>query len=268
MKIHVLADLHHEFVSHDTYGAKAWAKMKNTHADLTIVAGDLHTKGRGPDLAARMWPDRPVILASGNHEFYGKSWPSHIDTLRASAAKHDNVHFLENDVIEIEGVVFLGCCLWTDCKLWESGPRAGLYSYPQTIREIENGMNDYRSIRRSGPSGKCRTLKPPDTIKAHLDSVRWLREQLEVHRGRTVVVVTHHAPSFRSVPKEYQEVVISAAFASHLDGLVEQSGAAYWIHGHNHSATDYMIGKTRVICNTKGYPHENTRFKPSLVVKV
>lgn len=268
MKLQILADLHHEFIGHDKAGAAGWAKMQNTHADVTVVTGDLHTKGRSIDLAARMWPVRPAILVAGNHEFYGSSWPAHINTLRDKAAEHDNVHFLENDAVEIEGVVFLGCTLWTDCKLWEAGPGKGLFSYPQTIREIETGLNDYRSIRFSGPGGKYRTLKPSDTIQAHLDSVRWLKEQLEAHKGRRVIVVTHHAPSFKSIPEQYQRDVISAAFASHLDDLVRDSGAALWLHGHNHGQSDYQIGKTRVICNARGYPGENTGYNPSLVVEV
>jgi hypothetical protein len=82
--------------------------------------------------------------------------------------------------------------------------------------------------------------------------------------------VTHHAPSFRSVPETYQQDIISAAYASHLDELVETSGAALWIHGHNHGYSDYQIGKTRVLCNPKGYPHETGKngFKPALVVSV
>jgi hypothetical protein len=199
MKLQVLADLHHEFVSQDPGGASTWAKMKNTYADLTIVAGDLHTRGRSIDLAAHMWPGRPVVLVGGNHEFYGTSWPAHIYTLKKKAAEFPSVHFLENDVAEIGGVVFLGCTLWSDCKLWEAGPLAGLYRYPETIRDMQTGMNDYRSIRFSGAGGGTRSLRPADTAKAHLDSVRWLKGQFEIHRGKRVVVVTHHAPSFRSL---------------------------------------------------------------------
>jgi predicted phosphohydrolase len=216
-----------------------------------------------------MWPDRPVITVPGNHEYYGKSWPAHTADLRASAAEYPNVHFLENNAMEIEGVVFLGCTLWTDCKLWEAGTHAGLYDYPEVVRDIQTGMMDYRSIRFAGPGGKCRSLKPSDVIKSHLDSVRWLKEQFKVHRGKRIVVTTHHSPSYKSIPETYSQDIISAAFASHLDELVESSGAALWVHGHNHSATDYMIGKTRVICNPKGYPDEaGNGFEPSLTVKV
>lgn len=128
-------------------------------------------------------------------------------------------------------------------------------------------MNDYRKITYCS-GGKYRSLLPNDTIKLHCDSVRWLREQFEIHRGKKVVVVTHTGPSFKSVGTRYKKDVLSAAFASHLDELVEQSGAALWVHGHTHEPCDYMIGKTRVLANPHGYPFEGGEFQPDLIVEV
>ncbi|MDY0248238.1 MAG: metallophosphoesterase [Methanosarcina mazei] len=270
MKLHILSDLHREFPTgeFDGWEIRSRSAMKNTYADVTILAGDTHTKGRGIELAASYWPDRPVITIAGNHEYYGQVYPSHMKEIREAAAEFENVHFLENDVVEIGNVVFLGCTLWTDCKLWESGPHAGLSSYPETIEALQHSMTDYARITFFD-GWRYRVLKPADLIKVHLDSVRWLKSQFEAFRGRKVVVITHHAPSFKSVPEIYQKDAISAGFASHLDELVESSGAALWIHGHNHGQSDYRIGKTRVICNSKGYPSEaGNGFKPSLVVKV
>jgi predicted phosphodiesterase len=271
MKIQILADLHREFPTgeFDALEIKIRAVMKNTHADVTILAGDTYTKGRGPELAARYWPDRPVVMVCGNHELYGQVYPNHVKRLQEKSAEYPNIHFLENDSVEIGEVVFLGCSLWTDCKLWESGPHAGLYSHWETMLDLRHGMNDYNRIT-CFDGQKHRSLKPQDLVKVHLASVRWLREQFESHRGKRIVVVTHHAPSFRSVPETYQQDIISAAYASHLDELVETSGAALWIHGHNHGYSDYQIGKTWVLCNPKGYPHETGKngFKPALVVSV
>lgn len=269
-KIQILSDLHREFPTGEFDGRELRTRstMKNTQADITVLAGDLHTKGRGPELAARYWPDRPVITIAGNHEYYGQTYPHHMQKIREAVGEYPNVHFLENDSIEIGGVVFIGCTLWTDCKLWESGPHAGLYTYPETIEALQHSMTDYSRITFFD-GRRHRVLKPADLVKVHLDSVRWLKGQFEAFMGRKIVVITHHAPSFKSVPQQYQKDVISAGFASHLDELVESSGALLWIHGHNHGQSDYRIGKTRVVCNAKGYPEETgTGFKPSMVVKV
>lgn len=270
MKIQTLSDLHREFtlISDPTrHEVTAWSKMKNAQADVTVLAGDTHTKGRGIELAVRMFPDRPVIMVCGNHEFYGQVYPSHMDALKQQAAEFQNIHILENDAVEIEGVVFLGCTLWTDCQLWQKGPHVGLYTFPETQLKLQECMNDYAMITYF--DGQVyRRIKPEDLIQVHSSSVLWLREQFEKYRGKKVVVVTHHAPSFRSIPANYTRDIVSAAFASHLDELVETSGATCWIHGHNHGPSDYRLGKTRVLANPKGYPGEPTRFKPGLIVKV
>ena len=82
-------------------------------------------------------------------------------------------------------------------------------------------------------------------------------------------MITHHAPSKRSIPLEFQTDILSAAYASSLDAFVESSGARLWIHGHLHQAQDYFIGNTRVICNPRGYPDEIvTGFSNSLTLEI
>ena len=43
-----------------------------------------------------------------------------------------------------------------------------------------------------------------------------------------------------------------------------------WIHGHTHESFDYQIGKTRVVCNPRGYAsiEENHCFRPDYTVVV
>ncbi|MGE4579265.1 MAG: metallophosphoesterase [Desulfuromonadales bacterium] len=274
MKLLILSDLHFEFempapgVSTYTQTAQRDAMVETAKkADVIVLAGDTYTKGRGPKVARDMFSDKPIIMVAGNHEFYGQTYPHHLDKLQRQAAEIPGLHYLENQAVEIGDVVFLGCTLWTDCKLWESGPRAGLYSYQETIMDLKSGMNDYSRIKFFD-GRRHRELLPPDLVKVHLDSVRWLRGQFEAYKGLKIVVVTHHAPSFRSVPETYQQDILSAAYASHLDELVEQSGALLWVHGHTHSQAAYQIGKTRVICNAKGYPEERTYFRPGLTVEI
>ena len=270
MKIQVLSDLHIEFEAITPMSIEQqarWIRMCETLADVVIAAGDTHTKGRGPAILAERFEGKQVICVAGNHEFYGEVYPHHLKKIQRHAEPFDNVHFLENQSVEIDDVVFLGCSLWTDIKLWESGPFAGLYNKPETVREIENCMNDYLRIKYFD-GRRHRKLVPNDLVKVHLDSVRWLKEQFEIHKGKKIVVVTHQAPSFKSVPDRYRQDVLSAAYASHLDELVLQSEATLWVHGHTHEPCDYRIGKTRVICNPHGYPGENKWFRSDLVIDI
>jgi Icc-related predicted phosphoesterase len=98
-----------------------------------------------------------------------------------------------------------------------------------------------------------------------------LGEQVEElnQKAEKFVVVTHHAPSQRSIPANYRDDILSAAYASQLDQFVEDSLATVWIHGHIHEQQDYIIGRTRVLCNPRGYPDEpNENFRPDFIIEV
>jgi Icc-related predicted phosphoesterase len=87
------------------------------------------------------------------------------------------------------------------------------------------------------------------------------------------VVVSHHAPSPRSVAPRYGADLVSAAFASDLESLIEHYEPDLWIHGHTHDSFDYQLGRTRVVCNPRGYVSsqgnlENSRFDPELIIEI
>ena len=270
MKIQVISDLHIEFEAYEPMTEERLTTqiiMTETPADVVVLAGDTHIRGRGPGTAFERFRGKQIVMVAGNHEYYGDVYSEHLKELQKNASLFDNVHFLENQSVEIGGVVFFGCTLWTDFKLFEAGPFAGLHSRLEALQVAGAYMNDYRKIIWS-TGDKYRSLLPNDTIQLHLDSVRWLKEQFETHRGKKIVVVTHTGPSFQSVSPTYEKDVLSAAFASHLDELVEQSGAILWVHGHTHDPRDYMIGKTRVLANPHGYPFEGRGFQPDLIVEV
>jgi len=240
--------LHIEFAPYGADGAGA---------DVIVLAGDIHVGVKGIKWAADTFGDTPVIYIAGNHEYYRESFPDHLDKMR-EAAKGSNVRLLENDAIEIGGVTFLGCTLWTDFNLNGDVKRA--------MGEAETSMNDYHVIQL-GKTG--RRLRPEDTLSLHKKSVQWLKKTLKTQAGKPVVVVTHHAPSLQSVAVRYREDIVSAAFASPLDDLVTSSHAKFWLHGHVHDAARYTLGETQVVCNPRGYPDETSSgFDPRLTVEV
>jgi hypothetical protein len=61
---------------------------------------------------------------------------------------------------------------------------------------------------------------------------------------------------------------LNPAFGSRLEDLVACLGADMWIHGHTHASQDCRLGRTRVLCNPKGYGFQNRDFDPALVVEV
>lgn len=67
------------------------------------------------------------------------------------------------------------------------------------------------------------------------------------------VVVTHHAPSAKSIAPKLSEELTSAAYASHLDEMIKANNIDVWIDGHVHNSCDYNVGNTRIVCNPRGY---------------
>ena len=247
MKIHVLSDLHLEFGP---------ITLPRVDADLVVLAGDVHTKRNGIPWIRRTFPEIPVIYIAGNHEFYGEKAPGLLDKLKSETAG-SHIHVLENDSVEIDGWRFFGCTLWTDFALF-GDPQIG------AIEAL--AMNDYKCIRQSVT---YRRLRPVDNGVRHLDSVKAIESFLATGDPRRSVVITHHAPSMRSLPPDRVEDPASCAYASHLDDSIQRTRPLLWIHGHIHSSRDYVIGETRIIANPRGYADgPNDDFNPEMVLEI
>jgi predicted phosphodiesterase len=257
-KILVLSDLHIEFGE---------LSLPKTGADVIVLAGDIHV-----GIQAAIWSGKlserlgiPVVQIAGNHEHYGTFGrpPQHfartIDELRAVAANGPGrVVFLERETAVVAGVRFVGCTLWSDFELYGDAAAA--------MAHAESRMADFYTIAyRSGAR-----FTPRNARSEFMRARRFLTSALAEPFDGATVVVTHHLPSFRSVARRFKKDMLSAAFASHLDVVVDSSNAELWIHGHTHDSADYQVGRTRVICNPRGYVNFelNRRFDPELIVEV
>jgi len=248
MQIQILSDLHLEFASFIP---------ARPQADVIILAGDVHTGQNGIKWILNTFPNQPVVYVLGNHEFYGQKIPKLVDEIKA-VAHGTNVHVLENDFIKIGDVTFLGATLWTDFKLFGNTVLAEVAA--------QTGLTDFRRIRLA-PS--YRKFRPSDARKFHARTLEWLRHQCTQAGSGKMVVISHHAPSPRSVPAHLSSDSLNPAYASNLEPFISDSGMSLWIHGHIHHHSDYFVGKTRVIANPRGYPTEGaTGFDPSLVVEI
>ena len=88
------------------------------------------------------------------------------------------------------------------------------------------------------------------TEKEFKKSLKYIQKLSEQYPNKTIVVITHHAPSIKSIPLKYLNSDLSPAFASNLESFIlKHSNIKLWCHGHIHSYNDYKIGDCRIVCN-------------------
>ncbi|KAL2801316.1 Metallo-dependent phosphatase-like protein [Aspergillus keveii] len=187
-----------------------------------------------------------VFLILGNHEFYE-------DTLAAGLQKARRLEqepclkkrliLLYRGRYDIPGscVTIIGCTLWSEVP---DEARDIVRSKIQDFKKIQDWMVD-------------------DHNESHRTDLSWLLRELESiqfknkteNKKRTVLVVTHHAPSTQatSSPQHANSPWGSAFGTDILSQVSNPSGVKAWIFGHTHYTTDFKDRGIRVIANQRGY---------------
>lgn len=276
MRIAVMSDLHLEFDSrsfhkrdikdHKVGDFSFYLSPPHPDADVLVLAGDIHNGAEAVDWAKRNFRI-PIVLIAGNHEAYGHELFRSIAYSRQLAlATHGHVTFLERATAILPlptGTTarFIGTTLWSDFALF-GNPEA-------TMAVAETALDDFRDIKLERGE-RVRLLRPSDTVRLHKAAVDFLERELKRPFDGTTVVVTHFAPSAKSVAPKYANDPLTPAFVSDLEKLIVSYQPPLWIHGHLHNSFDYEIGRTRIICNPRGYfPDQlNPSFDPLLTVEV
>lgn len=262
MRLLILSDLHLEM-----WRENAPAIDLSGRPDAVILAGDIDTGSNAIGWAARTFGALPVLYVHGNHEGYGHQLEQMQMDVRAACAKANaagaNIRLLDGDAVELHGVRFLGATLWTDFLLF------GEDRLEEALSAAQAYMPDYQRISTGG--GEPRLLCAEDTAALHARHRDWFSAQLAQPFDGATVVITHMAPSMRSVEERFATNLGSPAFASQLDALVAQ--ADLWVHGHMHASHDYRIKQCRVVCNPCGYQMadgmpENDNYNPGLIVDI
>jgi hypothetical protein len=225
-----------------------------------------------------------VVYVAGNHEHYHYDFKYTISHLKKMLGYLPNLHILEKETIELNGVAFVGGTLWTDMNR----------SDPLTLHYVKGAMNDFREVLNSnrmvtrkvpiyeenplwtadGKNGSFYTkgdngahvligykdkteparFCPEDSVEEHDKMLKYIDYVSSSYAK--IVVVGHHAPSSKSVAYYYShDTLMNGAFRSELDEFImnKSNRIKLWVHGHMHNKSDYMIGDTRVVCNPRGY---------------
>ena len=230
MKLLILSDLHFEFRSiTDTEDFI----QSLPESDVLILAGDITSWSSMPyDIEQFAKKYEHVLYVLGNHEYYN-CYPAHVHEVVKTLPP--NVHVLQNDIIKIGKHRFLGSTLW----------------YPEPIHFV-SGFNDHKLIKDYIPW----------VYEENGKAIRFFRNNLQ----EGDIMITHHLPSPKCTPKRFKNSLINCYFLCDIEDLIVSRKPAISIYGHTHDCMDFKLSDTRMICNPRGYPHENSlNYKPKVL---
>jgi predicted phosphohydrolase len=195
-------------------------------------------------------------MVMGNHEHYNSIFKNTKQDLLDGFARHDltKIRILDNNVVRIGDWTLIGATLWTDFNRGD----------PFTMYVVEKGMNDYKLIGKEDVSDmnyfnrtSNRKIDAEFIMNEHQTSLSYLYEVAK--ENDNVIVMTHHAPTCRSVNHDHAGNSLDHAYFSELSDLIlDRESIKYWIHGHTHQNVDYMVGQCRILSNQRGYYMEKS----------
>lgn len=244
MKFRLASDIHSEFLSNDeipTLASLALPPLPDDEESILLLAGDVGSMHKPHNILSLLnvlsSQFKHIVYILGNHEYYSGDFVQTPHDLKELLAQLKNVWVTTAGVKSADTCNIHAHTLWTD---FDKGN-------PVSMLEAGGRMNDYRMITNGH-----RPLRPADTLQRHKEHL----ERLEFEIWENDLVMTHHSPSLRSIPPEYLTDRVNGAYHTDLEWLILEKKPAVWVHGHTHTACDYMVGSTRVICNPRGYGNQ------------
>ena len=251
MKFHIMSDLHLDHCAIDLN------KFDFEKDSVILLAGDASDSAYCTQFLGAVGREvNEVFHVLGNHEYYGQIYNKAANRIKWDLSEQfgrtSNIHVTEKDVYDRDDVVIITATLWTDFS-------RGNYT---RMVQARNEVGDYTQIYSQDrpPEWKLGAgvpITPEFIYTEHQDHLAFIKEQLEIHAGRKIVIMTHHAPSNQSISSRHIGERSNDLFCSDLDYLmVGNPDIKLWVHGHTHQFKDYDIDGTRVICNPRGYQNK------------
>ena len=245
MKIQFASDLHLEFPENTKYLLENPFKVTG---DILILAGDIHVFNNPTFLENPFWDwasknYKQVIIAFGNHEFYGGLDLSKMENGYKYKIR-ENVYYYYNCIISFENLDIIVSTLWS-------------YIHKENKSICEKGINDFRLIKFGE-----QTLNSELYNQEHIKCLDFIKKSLNESKAKIKVVVTHHVPSELLYNSEDNNDLPDYTTIE-LKEYIKNCGANFWIFGHSHkNNVDTIVGNTSCLCNQFGYlsAKENETF--------
>lgn len=208
--------------------------------DLAIVAGDTHNSYlQGYEYVRNHIKGDKVLYLLGNHEFWNYYGDAPIRIHEKIEMTDGRVTATNDGKFHINGFDILLDTAWFN----PANPLDAFY--------CERLYSDYQMVVKNHYGDRA------NTVDFAYRNNYFAKKLLDIKNP--TIVVTHFAPSYKSVHKDFEKSTINAAYATELSHLMNDN-IKLCVHGHMHKYFDYMIGNTRVICNPLGYGNERIDF--------
>lgn len=236
MEFQLFSDIHLELMSPAVPKITPLAKV-------LILAGDIGKMGLPNfkeffDYCSKNWAT--TIYVPGNHEYYNssKTYVKLKSSYREFFESYDNVHFLDNGLIEMDNIVIVGSTLWS-------------------IPVSTENLSDFKQIKEFNEATNRTTGISLSTFKQlHCDAKNYIIEQIAAApTTKKVLVVTHFPPtSWKTSAPKYPT---NPYFATDILDEISKDKISAWLFGHTHHSCDIITPTgIRLIANQVGYISE------------
>ena len=276
MKVSFCSDLHTDFHFKEANPQDPKFKKKvglfidkyfpDDLGDVLIIAGDTsHYNQQIRELLEQLKEKvKDIVVVSGNHDYYMISdnirkqfeWSSQqrVDQIQEICDSIDGVHYLDGDIVTIDGIRFGGTGGWYNLPT------------PKDIKHWKQALNDSNLIFDGYPvagaySYGYRGNPDWDTQQHYLDE---LQKLANVAKEGCDVLVTHIAQVVapdEEMPMMYRGDPSNIFYWVANKEIVKESGAKYYVFGHTHDPYRFKLDNCLCLCNPLGYSGENPGFK-------
>ncbi|WP_407921050.1 metallophosphoesterase family protein [Brevibacillus brevis] len=222
--------------------------LPDVHHKTLVIAGDLgHYNWQNKILIEELKQIyEHILIVPGNHDYYlvsanqekqyrGKSLNRVIE-MKETCSLLTNVHYLDGDMVEIDGITYGGVGMWYD---FSYGMKVLGYLEEALYSKWWDIMNDSRLIK--GLLDKSFTFA--DEEKKKLDAI------IESSN----VIITHVGGDWSKVDRDLVNSFYffdGSPYFSKLEGKI-------WCFGHTHQRYDYEAYGCRFVNAALGYPDES-----------
>lgn len=246
MRCKILSDLHLE--SNQFY-------YEYIDEDVLLLLGDIDNSPNHINFLMTIPEHVKIIMIAGNHCFYHGNFDNTHKNLKELEKFYPNLHYLNNESFDIGNISFYGGTMWTDFNLF------GYNSMPYVVQDSTRYIADFKYITRHD-----RLWNINDVLEQYNLFNKNFDHWVDNTNGKTRVCLSHFLPSIKCVDKKFDGSILNGYFASNQE--IRINLVDYWFSGHTHASYNFMINKTNLVCNPRGYGLENPDFINNLIIEI